>query len=97
MMVTLATFFSIDAGGGIVTNGTKPVIRSNNGSFGYYGCAADRRAGNQTNPDIGGKPPLLTLYRSIEMAPRKKADEKKRAAGSCSRAQVPSRYQRKPN
>ena len=31
--VTLATFFSIDAGGGIVTNGTKPVIRSNNGSF----------------------------------------------------------------
>lgn len=31
--VTLATFFSIDAGGNIVTNGTKPVIRSNNGSF----------------------------------------------------------------
>lgn len=32
-VVTLATFFSIDAGGGIVINGTKPVIRSNNGSF----------------------------------------------------------------
>ncbi|WP_265436084.1 tail needle knob protein [Aeromonas media] len=31
--VTLATFFSIDTGGNIVTNGTKPVIRSNNGSF----------------------------------------------------------------
>ncbi|GJB59042.1 MULTISPECIES: tail needle knob protein [Aeromonas] len=30
---TLAPFFSIDAGGNIVTNGTKPVIRSNNGSF----------------------------------------------------------------
>jgi hypothetical protein len=32
-VITLATFFSIDAGGGIVTNGTKPVIRSNGGNY----------------------------------------------------------------
>ncbi len=31
--ITLATFFSIDAGGFIVTNGTKPVIRSNGGTY----------------------------------------------------------------
>ena len=32
-VVTLATFFSIDRDGGIVTNGTSPIIRSNNGSY----------------------------------------------------------------
>lgn len=32
-VITLATFFSIDAGGFIVTNGTKPVIRSNGGTY----------------------------------------------------------------
>lgn len=32
-VVTLATFFSIDRDGGIVTNGTSPIIRSNGGSY----------------------------------------------------------------
>lgn len=31
--LTLATFFSIDAGGNIVTNGTPIIIRSNGGAF----------------------------------------------------------------
>lgn len=30
---TLATFFSIDRDGGIVTSGTSPIIRSNGGSY----------------------------------------------------------------
>lgn len=32
-VITLATFFSIDRNGGIVTNGTDPVIRSNGGTY----------------------------------------------------------------
>ena len=32
-VITLATFFSIDRNGGIVTNGTSPIIRSNGGSY----------------------------------------------------------------
>jgi hypothetical protein len=32
-VVTLATFFSIDRNGGIVTNGSSPIIRSNGGSY----------------------------------------------------------------
>lgn len=32
-VITLATFFSIDKNGGIVTNGTAPVIRSNGGTY----------------------------------------------------------------
>jgi hypothetical protein len=31
--ITLATFFSIDKNGGIVTNGAAPVIRSNGGTY----------------------------------------------------------------
>ena len=32
-VITMATFFSIDRDGGIVTNGTAPLIRSNGGSY----------------------------------------------------------------
>lgn len=32
-VVTLATFFSIDRNGGIVSNGSSPIIRSNGGSY----------------------------------------------------------------
>lgn len=32
-MITMATFFSIDRDGGIVTNGTSPIIRSNGGNY----------------------------------------------------------------
>ena len=32
-VITLATFFSIDKNGGIVTDGTSPVIRSNGGTY----------------------------------------------------------------
>ena len=32
-VITMATFFSIDRDGGIVTNGTSPLIRSNGGSY----------------------------------------------------------------
>lgn len=36
-VITLATFFSIDKNGFIALNGTKPVIRSNGGSFNVTG------------------------------------------------------------
>ena len=32
-VITMATFFSIDRDGGIVTNGAAPFIRSNGGSY----------------------------------------------------------------